>query len=281
MPGGRIAVSFQQNLPIHIHMISDGTGESVGTLVRAGSALFPDDSIKRHVWTLIRSKTHLNRVLVGIRSQPGPVFFSMLDLELSHTLQESCRELDVLCVDVMAQVVLALTCALRMAPSNQPGRQHRMDRSYFQRIAAIEFAVVHDDGQGIDTIDEADVVLVGASRVSKTPICLYLANRGIKAGNIPFVDYISLPEVLDRMSADRVIGLTIDPKRLTEIRRERVRGDHRIGAYHDLAAVREEIKAARELFRKKNWRVIEVTHRAIEETAASIIEMIGMSDYDG
>ena len=161
-------------------------------------------------------------------------------------------------------------------PLHRVGGQHEMDAEYFQRIEAMDWALAHDDGQRAQEFDQSDVVLVGVSRTSKTPTCLYLANRGVKAANVPYVPGIPLPDVLDRIENALVIGLTNDPKRLVELRRARLDLLQQAGEtpYIDPSRVRAEITEARRYFAERSWPVIDVTRRSIEETAAAVLSQL-------
>jgi hypothetical protein len=191
------------------------------------------------------------------------------------------------CVAVLDSVMNALTGLLGSAGRPQIGRQHAMDDGYFSRIAAMDFTMRHDDGQYAEELDEADVVLVGVSRTSKTPTCVYLAHRGIKAANVPLV--IDLPQlpILERLTRPLIVGLTINPANLAQIRRNRQRmlgleaGEQSRygGSYSDLERIRDELRYARRLFARNNWPEIDVTKRSVEETAATIYQLVQARSY--
>ena len=266
---------------LHLHLISDSTGETVTTVARAAVSQFEDLVSVEHVWFFVRSKPQLDKVLTIVEALPGLVVFTLVSPELRHMLQERCRLLGVPCVAVLDPVMAALTNLIGSAGPPQIGRQHAMDEDYFSRIAAMDFAMRHDDGQFVGELEDADVVLVGVSRTSKTPTCVYLANRGLKAGNVPLVpDYPQLP-ALERLRRPLVVGLTINPDALSHIRRTRQRmlgldqGDEARygGDYADVERIRQELVFARRLFARNNWPEIDVTKRSVEETAASIYQM--------
>ncbi len=266
---------------LHLHLISDSTGETVTTVARAAVSQFEDVVPVEHVWFFVRTRAQLEKVMTIIETLPGLVIFTLVSPELRFFLQERCRSCGVPCVPVLDSVMNALTGLLGSAGRPQIGRQHAMDEDYFSRIAAMDFTMRHDDGQFAEELDDADVVLVGVSRTSKTPTCVYLAHRGIKAANIPLVlDLPQLP-ILERLTRPLIVGLTINPSQLVEIRlsRQKMLGledvDHGRygGTYADLELIREELRYARRLFARNNWPEIDVTKRSVEETSATIYQL--------
>ena len=259
----------------HLHLVSDATGETVSSVVRACMVQFKGIEPVEHVWSLIRTKGQMNKVIAGIENEPGPVVFTLVDDELRQSLIEACRPLGVPCVPVIDPVIHALAATFGVEISGQPGLQHMLDAEYFSRIDAMNFALGHDDGQGTAHLEDAVIILVGVSRTSKTPTCMYLANRGIKAANVPVVPGCPLPGELLEARRPLIIGLTKDPARLVQVRRNRLRmisgSDDEVADYIDPDTVREEVAFARRIFAKNNWPVIDVTRRSIEETAASIL----------
>lgn len=266
---------------LHVHLISDSTGETVTTVARAAVSQFEDVVPVEHVWFFIRTRPQIEKVLAIVEALPGLVIFTLASPELRHVLQDRCRMLTVPCVPVLDSVMNALAGLLGSAGRPQVGRQHALDEGYFSRIAAIDFAMRHDDGQAIADLDNADVVLVGVSRTSKTPTCVYLAHRGIKAANVPIVAAQSQLAELEKLRRPLIVGLTINPEALVQIRRNRQKmlgleqGDEGRygGAYADLDNIRKELVLARRLFARQGWPEIDVTKRSVEETAASIYQM--------
>lgn len=267
---------------LHLHLISDSTGETVTNVARAAVSQFEDVVPVEHVWFFVRTRAQLDKVLPLIEALPGLVLYTLVSPELRHVLHERCRLLGVPCVPVLDPVMSALTGLVGSAGKPQIGRQHAMDALYFSRIEAMDFAMRHDDGQFAEELDEADVVLVGPSRTSKTPTCVYLAHRGIKAGNVPLVADVPHPAVLERLTRPLVVGLTVSPELLADIRANRQRmlgvraGDRgRYGGdYADLARVRAELVEARRLYARMGWPEIDVTKRSVEETAATVYQML-------
>ncbi|MCR6659046.1 MAG: kinase/pyrophosphorylase [Asticcacaulis sp.] len=260
----------------HVHLVSDSTGETLNALAKAAAARFEGILPIEHIYVLIRSEKQLERALVEIESFPGIVLHTMVDMELRTALEARCREMDMPAIGVLDPLVVAFSRHLGAAVSKRVGAQHNLDNEYFERIEALNYAIAHDDGAAADRVKNADVVLVGVSRTSKTPTCIYLAHRGIKAANIPLVPGRGLPEELDDMNIPLVVGLIASPERLISIRKNRLLtlNDDRPSSYTDTEAVRQEIIAARRLFERKGWPVIDVTRRSIEETSATIISLL-------
>ena len=264
----------------HLHLVSDSTGETVTLLARACLVQFDDIQVKEHLWPLVRTKDQVQEVMEQIRNQPGFVMCTLVNEDNWQELKDECRLHQIPCIPVLDPVVAALGAYLNAKSHPRPGRQHAMDAEYFNRIEAMQYALSHDDGQMAHELFDADVVLVGVSRTSKTPTCIYLANRGIKAANIPFVPGCPLPEELFRENGPNVVGLTNDPKRLIEIRRQRLRflDQDPDTDYVDEEAVKEEVSNARRLFTQYDWPVINVSRRSIEETAATILQILTRRD---
>jgi hypothetical protein len=264
---------------INLHLVSDSTGETLNSIARATLARFDEPHVVHHRWSLIRSRLQLDRVLEGIQAEPGPVLFTLVDRSLRHALEEHCRRLGVEMLSPLEPVMELLQNSLGEQAREKRGAQHVMDADYFRRIDAMHYVLAHDDGQGTAGIHEADVCLVGVSRSSKTPTCFYLANRGIKAANVPIVPGATLPPELDNAPCP-VVGLHIEANALIEIRRHRLRliGGHGVRQdttdYVDHDSVKAEILAARRLCTSRGWPVIDVTRRSIEETAATVLQLM-------
>lgn len=267
------------NRAINLHLVSDSTGETLNSIARATLARFEDHHVVHHRWSLVRSRLQLDRVLEGVQHEPGPVLFTLVDRSLRHALEEVCERLGVPCLSVLDQTMDLLQGQIGAPAKEKRAAQHVMDADYFRRIDAMHYVLSHDDGQGTAGIHEADVCLVGVSRSSKTPTCFYLANRGIKAANVPIVPNAPLPPELENPPCP-VVGLTIEAPALIEIRRHRLR---LIGAdgvrqsttdYIDPESVKAEILAARRLCTARGWPVIDVTRRSIEETAATVLQLM-------
>ena len=260
----------------HLHLVSDATGETINAVARACLVQFEGVDAVEHVWSLIRTVGQMDRVLAGIKDNPGIVLFTLVNPDLRERLREGCRSLQTPCIAVLDPVIMALANFLGLQASGQPGLQHELDAEYFARIDAMTFALVHDDGQSARSYNDADVILIGVSRTSKTPTCIYLANRGIKAANVPIVPGCPVPDELLAARRPLVVGLTKDPSQLVHIRRNRLRllSQDEQTDYIDPDSVREEVAQARRLCAENRWPVLDVTRRSIEETAATIIQML-------
>jgi regulator of PEP synthase PpsR (kinase-PPPase family) len=260
----------------HLHLVSDSTGDTVHSVARACLVQFEDAEAIEHIWSMVRTKAQIDRVVAGVQANPGVVLFTLVNETLRSALQDGCRRLGVLVIPVLDPVIGALASHLGRQSRGLPGQQHLLDNEYFARIDAMTFALNHDDGQSSWGLNDADVVLVGVSRTSKTPTCIYLANRGIKAANVPIVPGVALPPELAEAKRPLVVGLTNDPERLIQVRRNRLSMLHQDEStdYTDIEAVRSEVLQARRLFAQNHWPVIDVSRRSIEETAASILKLL-------
>jgi regulator of PEP synthase PpsR (kinase-PPPase family) len=260
----------------HLHLVSDSTGETVHSVARACLVQFDGALAVEHVWSMVRTRGQIERVIAGVEANRGVVLFTLVSDTLRQLLQEGCRRIQVPAIPVLDPVIGALASYLGRESRGLPGKQHLLDSEYFARIDAMTFALNHDDGQSSWGINDADVCLVGVSRTSKTPTCLYLANRGIKAANVPFVPGLPLPPELLEAKHPLIVGLTNDPERLIQLRRNRLDLLHHDQAteYTDIDAVRTEVREARRVFVERHWPVIDVTRRSIEETAAAIMKLL-------
>ena len=268
---------------INLHLVSEATGETLNTLARATTAQFDTTHIVMHRWSLIRTSFQLHRVLDGIEHEPGPVLSTLVDQALRGELEQACVRLNLPVVNVLDPVMNVLQEYIGETAIHRPGRQYVMNAEYFKRIDAMHYVLQHDDGQAQVGLAEADVILVGVSRSSKTPTCFFLANRGIKAANVPLVPHAGLPEGLETARCP-VIGLAIESQALIDIRRHRLRligtgGQTGIirqteTAYVDEEAVKAELLWARRLCNRHGWPVIDVKRRSIEETSATVLQLM-------
>ena len=260
----------------HIHLVSDSTGETVGTVARACLVQFSDFNVEEHAWPMVRTAKQVAEVIAGIEAEPGMVLYTLVNNNNMVALEKACQRLEVPYIGLLNPVITAMGHYLGSEGRASPGRQHVMDADYFARIDAMQFVLAHDDGQMTRDLDQADVVILGVSRTSKTPTCVYLANRGIKAANIPIVPDVPLPPEVDSAVMPLFVGLTTDPKSLVLLRRNRMRSikENAETDYTDLDVVSEEITAARRLFAERAWPVIDVTRRSVEETAANIMQLL-------
>jgi len=262
-------------MPFHIHLVSDSTGETIGSLTRACLVQFENVEIEEHIWNLIRTPRQLQTVIEGIKENPGLVLYTFVDEELRATLEETCRATNTPHVSALGTVLKGMMAHFGKNPSHLPGIQHILDENYFARIDAMDFALAQDDGNGVDRLQDAEVVLLGVSRTSKTPTCIYLAGRGIRAGNIPFIPGHVMPD-LSTLTKPLIVGLTKDPDSLIAIRRNRLHllSEEREIAYVDPEKVRAELQEARRYFARLGCPIIDVSRRSIEETSAEIIMLL-------
>jgi len=265
---------------LHLHLLSDSTGETLEMVAKAALAQFDDAEVIRHFWPMVRSLQHLDRIVDDLATNPGLVLYTLVNDETRRGLEERCRVLGLPHVAPLDPVTFALEDRLGEQAKARPGRQHLMDEAYFARVDAIHFTIAHDDGIGWENWEEADIVLAGVSRSSKTPTAIYLANRGYKVANIPLVMESPPPPLLFKLDHPLVVGLTTAPRRLVEIRRNRLLSlnEKTETAYVDEERVEQEVAFARRIFADNGWPVIDVTRRSIEETAAAVIKLLGERD---
>ena len=260
----------------HLHLVSDATGETIHSIARACLPQFEGVVATEHFWNMVRTDRQLNTVIDGVGRYPGVIIFTLVDDHLRRRLQEAARELSVPCIAVLDPVIGSLASFLGISSQSRPGRQYALDAAYFSRMEAVDFALSHDDGQSTWDLHKADVVLVGVSRTSKTPTCLYLANRGYYAANIPYIPSCPLPNEINQLTKPLFVGLTKDPGQLVEVRRNRLRmlNQGEVTDYVDPDTVRAEVLEARRYYNSRGWPVIDVSRRAIEETAAEVLGLL-------
>jgi [pyruvate, water dikinase]-phosphate phosphotransferase / [pyruvate, water dikinase] kinase len=258
----------------HLHLVSDSTGETLIAVSRAATTQYQGVASIEHVYPLVRTDQQLDRVITEIEAAPGLVLFTLVDQALSERLEAFCKEAGCPCLSILSPVHQMIQSYLGAVSTPRPGAQHMLNAEYFRRIDALNFTMMHDDGLLAEDLEEADVVLVGISRTSKTPTSIYLANRGIKTANIPLVPGLEPPPQLERLVKPLVVGLVASADRIVQIRQNRLLSlnDRDNTTYVDKDLVADELTRARRLFSRHDWPVIDVTRRSIEETAATIIE---------
>ena len=263
-----------ENTPIaQVYVVSDGTGDTASAAVRASMLQF-GTAWRLRVFPETRRPSEARRV-IGLAAEAGAmVVFSLVEREVIEALQVEASNQSVVTVDLLGPLISKIATRLRSEPSHQPGLLHAIGDDYFSRIEAVEFAVHHDDGANVHTLYQADIVLTGVSRTSKTPLSMYLAQRGYKTGNVPLVPGVDPPKELLELDKRKVFGLLIDPHTLTTIRQARLRAIRASPrtAYTDIEAVASEVDRARLFYRRNGWRSIEITGKAVEENASRILE---------
>ena len=261
----------------HLHLVSDSTGETLITVARAAAAQYTKVIPVEHVHPLVRTPKQLDRVLADIEETPGIVLYTLLQGNLVDTLEQKCRDLGLPCLSILGPVLHLFQSYLGAESTHKVGAQHTLNAEYFRRIDALNYTMMHDDGQQTDDLEEADVLLIGVSRTSKTPTSIYLANRGVKTANVPLVSGVPLPPGIERLKRPLVVGLYATPERIVQIRQNRLLG---LKAYRDddkyidPQSVAEEVAASRRLCAKHNWPLIDVSRRSIEETAAAVLALL-------
>ncbi|WP_315925905.1 pyruvate, water dikinase regulatory protein [Mesorhizobium sp. SP-1A] len=260
----------------HLHLISDATGETLLAAGRAASAQYKDARAIEHIYPLIRTEKQLMKVFEDIEEEPGIVLYTVVDQTLARRIDESCAAMSLPCVSVLEPVLTVFQSYLGAPAGRRVGAQHVLDAEYFRRIDALNFTMEHDDGQLPTDMDEADIVLIGISRTSKTPTSIYLANRGIKTANIPIVLGVPMPESLIVAEKPLIVGLVATAERISQVRQNRILGNttgYDSADYVDRAAISEELAYARQICTRHNWPMIDVSRRSIEETAAAIVAL--------
>lgn len=260
----------------HLHLVSDSTGETLITVSRAVAAQYANLTPVEHVYPLVRSQKQLDRVLAEIEEAPGIVLFTLLEKDLVERLEAKCQEINSPSLSIIGPVMQLFQAYLGASTIGRVGAQHTLNADYFRRIDALNYTMMHDDGQHVEGLEEADVVLVGVSRTSKTPTSVYLANRGIRTANVPLVPGIAIPHQLETLKKPLIVSLHAVPERLIQVRQNRLLS---IGSgagnesYIDRQSVTEEVTYARRLSVKHDWVQLDVTRRSIEETAAAIMKL--------
>ncbi|MFD1697502.1 pyruvate, water dikinase regulatory protein [Roseibium aestuarii] len=260
----------------HLHLVSDSTGETLMTVARAATAQYEMVQEIEHVYPLVRTQKQLDRVVSEIEAAPGIVLYTLVDRDISERLERTCQDLGIPYVNILDPVFAVFQSYLNVTKTHRIGGQHDLDAEYFKRIEALNYTMMHDDGQIPDDLNTADIVLVGVSRTSKTPTCIYLANRGMKAANVPLVPDLPIPHQLNNLTRPLVVGLIASAERIQQIRQNRVLSLNSEGyndTYVNRQEIAREINMSRRLCSERGWPLIDVTRRSIEETAAEIMDL--------
>jgi [pyruvate, water dikinase]-phosphate phosphotransferase / [pyruvate, water dikinase] kinase len=259
----------------HLHMISDATGETLVAIAKAVRVQYAQARAIEHIHPLVRTRRELDRVLKDVEATPGIVLYTIVNQEFATELEQSCKRLNMPCVPALQTILQVFESYLGMPSTPKVAGQHVLDADYFRRIEALNFTMLHDDGHLPENLDDADILLIGISRTSKTPTSIYLANRGYKTANVPLVPGVPLPPKLDTATNAFVVGLVASPERISQVRQNRVmeHAPAHLDAYVDREAIAAEIAETRQLCARRGWPLIDVTRRSIEETAAAILRL--------
>lgn len=259
----------------HMHLVSDATGETLNTVARAATAQYSDYRPIEHIYALVRTPKQLQRVFADIERQPGIVLFTLVNPDLRQHLEKFCAALDVPCISILDPVIRSLAQYLNAESRPQVAGQHTLNADYFRRIDALNYTMAHDDGQAVDDLEHADIILVGISRTSKTPTSIYLSQRGFKTANIPIVPDVPFPASVAQLRKPLVVGLIATAERIAQIRRHRLLTlkENRETAYTDPRSITTEIVQLKSLCAAHNWPIIDVTRRSVEETSAAILNL--------
>jgi len=264
---------MMQDKKFYIHLVSDSTGETLEGIANAALSQFEGVNVSRHYWPLMRTSMQMERVIEDIAEQPGLVMYTLVNDDIRSTLESCCSERDLPTISVMDPLINLLATYFGTKSAGKPGLQHTMDSEYFNRIEAVQYTMSHDDGQLSHDLKDADIIILGVSRSSKTPTSMYLANKGFRTANIPFVPNCPLPDGFDTITDKFVVGLTTSPDRLAQIRTNRLRSikEESETDYTDIDLISEEVLACRRYCNEHGWPVIDVTRRSIEESAVAIL----------
>ena len=264
-----------------LHLVSDSTGETLKAVSSAAAAQFSELRYQQKIYPMVRTVTQLERVFKNIKDEKGVVFCTLVEEEVREKLEQFCKKEKILYLPVMENIVSFLEEHTGFEAINKPGGQHILNDDYFKRIEAINYTLEHDDGQGQLNLENADVIVVGVSRTSKTPTCIYLANQGIKAANYPLVPHVGISEELENVKNTQVVALITSAHTLVEIRRKRsieLGLNNTDNDYIDIHKVEEEITTAKRIFANKGWPVIDITRRSVEETASAIMNILSLKE---
>ena len=265
------------NEKYNVYLVSDSTGETLDRIFQSLKSQFANFEYNKKEFAFVRTEQQINKIIKECNKiENCLILYTIVETKLAKYISNKSDENNIPCFGILGNLILSFSKLLNQKAIHKPSAQHVLDEDYYKRIEAIQFTMAHDDGKKIDDINNANVVLLGVSRTSKTPTSIYLANRGYKTVNVPLVRDQKIPNGLVENKKSCIIGLIADPERLVDIRRNRVAimKDHNLKEYTDLGYIKEEVENSRKLFKKNNWPIIDVTRRSVEETAASILKII-------
>ena len=265
------------NEKYNVYLVSDSTGETLDRIFLSLKSQFANFDYEKKEFAFVRTEQQIDKIIKEcIKLNNSLILYTIVETKLAKYISNQSEKNNVPCFGILGNLILSFSKLLNKKAIHKPSAQHVLDEDYYKRIEAIQFTMAHDDGKKVDDIKNADVILLGVSRTSKTPTSIYLANRGYKTINIPLVLEQKIPKDLTFNKKACIVGLVADPERLADIRRNRVAimKDHKIKEYTDLEFIKKEINDSKDLFKKNNWPIIDVTRRSVEETAASILKII-------
>jgi [pyruvate, water dikinase]-phosphate phosphotransferase / [pyruvate, water dikinase] kinase len=261
-----------------VYQISDSTGETLDRIFLAIKAQFSNFECKTIHYSFTRTSNQIDKIISQSKSENNIIIlYTIVDNALANHMIKEAKKNNIPCFEVLGSLIKDFSKLLKQEASRKPSGQHILDEEYYNRIEAAQFTIAHDDGKKISDLENADVVLVGVSRTSKTPTSIYLANRGYKVVNIPLIPKKNVPtKLIENSSKVCIVGLVCDPKRLSDVRRNRIQSIHEDspGDYTNEKKIINELESSKKLFKKYNWPIIDVTRKSVEETAASIIKIL-------
>ena len=265
------------NNTYEVYLVSDSTGETLDRIFLALKAQFKNIKYNTHQYSFTRTENQILKIIdICKKKKNSIILYTIVDTELARFLSIETEKEKLPCFGVLGDLILSFSKLLNQKASNLPSGQHVLNDEYYERIEAIQFTMNHDDGNLIEDIKKSDIILLGVSRTSKTPTSIYLANRGYKTSNIPLVNQNSIPPILKKNpKLACIVGLTTEPERLSDIRRNRmsILKEKEATTYTDLEKIIKEVVEAKKIFKKYNWPTVDVTRKSVEETAASIIKI--------
>ena len=265
------------NEKYNVYLVSDSTGETLDRIFLSLKSQFENFKYEKKEFAFVRTEQQIDKIIKECNEiENSLILYTIVETKLAKYISNQSQKNNVPCFGILGNLILSFSKLLNQKAIHKPSAQHVLDDDYYRRIEAIQFTMSHDDGKKIDDINNADVILLGVSRTSKTPTSIYLANRGYKTINIPLVLDQKIPKGLMKNESSNVIGLVADPERLADIRRNRVAimKNPKLKDYTNLDFIRKEVEDSKALFKKNNWPIIDVTRRSVEETAASILKII-------
>ena len=265
------------NRVYQVYQVSDSTGETLDRIFLAIKAQFSNFNCKTIHYSFTRTKNQIDKIISNSRTEKHIIIlYTIVDNDLAKYLVTETKKNNIHCFEVLGDLIISFSKLLKQEANRKPSGQHVLDKEYYKRIEAVQFTIVHDDGKIISDLDNSDVVLVGISRTSKTPTSIYLANRGYKVANIPFISNKGIPaQLIESSTKTCVIGLICDAARLSDVRRNRIHSmnEERPSDYTSEKKILDELENSKKLFKKNNWPIIDITRKAVEETAASVIKI--------